>query len=126
MLLTLLNPANSTARNFRWSAGFWGPEREAPVPELVLASMFAVQIDTPRLALMHRRAKNVCGDEPALQRIEERRNDVFVTTAEAQATACLRSETLTLTSGRARSVFVMREVENAVVRKSDVVEMTEG
>lgn len=92
----------------------------------VFAAMFAVQIDTPRLALMHRRAKNVCGDEPALQRIEERRNDVFVTTAEAQATACLRSETLTLTSGRARSVFVMREVENAVVRKSDVVEMTEG
>ena len=96
------------------------------VGKTIFASMFALRMDTPRLALMHRRAKNVCGDEPALQRIEERRNDVFVTTAEAQATACLRSETLTLTSGRARSVFVMREVENAVVRKSDVVEMTEG
>ena len=91
----------------------------------VFASMFAVRCDEPRLTLVQR-AKREAGEvtERAPRQIDARSDsDVSVLTGTARMSVRTTAEWLTVTPQRETQVFIQRDVQSAVVRQSDVVEM---
>lgn len=89
----------------------------------VFASMFAVQIDEPRLTLVQR-PKREAGEsaERALSRVDERSNsDVTVLTRTTDLCVLTAQEWLTITTQRAASVFAQRDVQSAAIHQSDVL-----
>ena len=93
----------------------------------VFASMFAVRCDEPRLTLVQRAKREPSESvERVLRQIDERRDDVFVLTGGARLVVRTTAEWLTVTPQRETSVFVRRDVQSAVVRQNDVMEVTSG
>ena len=91
----------------------------------VFASMFALRCDEPRLTLVQR-AKREAGEsvERALRQIDERGDeDVSVLTGTARMSVLTAPEWLTVTPVRETQVFIQRDVQSAVVRQCDVLEM---
>lgn len=92
----------------------------------VFASMFAVQIDAPTLSLVQRAKREAAEsvERSALRQIDERGDgDVAVRTGTARMSVQTAPEWLTITPQRETQVFIQRDVQSAVVRQSDVVEM---
>ena len=93
----------------------------------VFASMFAVQIDAPRLTLAQR-AKREAGeaDDRTPRQIDETGDDkdAVVLTRQAAMSVLTVPEWLTVTPVRETQVFVQRDVQSAVVRQCDVLEMS--
>ena len=94
--------------------------------ETVFAAMFAVQIDTPRLTLAQQ-AKREAGeaDDRTPRQIDETGDDkdAVVLTRQAAMSVLTVPEWLTVTPQRETQVFVQRDVQRAVVRQNDVLEM---
>ena len=91
----------------------------------VFASMFAVRCDAPRLTLVQR-AKREAGEpvERTPRQIDERSDgDVSVLTGTARMSVRTTAEWLTVTPVRETQVFIQRDVQSAVVRQCDVLEM---
>lgn len=92
----------------------------------VFASMFAVRCDEPRLTLVQR-AKREAGeaDDRTPRQIDETGNDkdAVVLTRQAAMSVLTTPEWLTVTPVRETQVFVQRDVQSAVVRQNDVLEM---
>ena len=92
----------------------------------VFASMFAVRCDEPQLTLVQR-AKCEAGEpaERAPRQIDETGDDknTVVLTRRAAMSVLTAPEWLTVTPQRETQVFIQRDVQSAVVRQSDVVEM---
>lgn len=93
----------------------------------VFASMFAVQIDTPRLTLTQRARDQIDILEPAGRKtqVDAHRDDIFVCLSAARAAVRLAPERLTVTTQRAAEVFVQRDVQSATVRQDYFLEMTQ-
>ena len=93
----------------------------------VFAAMFAVQVDTPRLTLAQR-AKREAGeaDDRTPRQIDETGDDkdAVVLTRQAAMSVQTAPEWLTVTPVRETQVFVQRDVQSAVVRQCDVLEMS--
>ena len=92
----------------------------------VFASMFAVRCDEPRLTLVQR-AKREAGEvtERAPRQIDETGDDkdAVVLTRQAAMSVQTTPEWLTVTPVRETQVFIQRDVQSAVVRQCDVLEM---
>lgn len=93
----------------------------------VFTSMFAVQIDTPRLTLTQRARDPIDILEPAGRKtqVDAHRDDIFVCLSAARAAVRLAPEWLTVTTQRAAEVFVQRDVQSATVRQDYFLEMTQ-
>lgn len=93
----------------------------------VFTSMFAVQIDTPRLTLTQRARDPIDILEPAGRKtqVDAHRDDIFVCLSAARAAVRLAPEWLTVTTQRAAEVFVQRDVQSATVRQNDLLETTQ-
>ena len=91
----------------------------------VFAAMFAVQIDAPRLTLTQRVKREPSESvERALRQIDERSDeDVSVLTGTVRMSVLTAPEWLTVTPQRETQVFIQRDVQRAVVRQNDVLEM---
>ena len=92
----------------------------------VFASMFAVRCDAPRLTLVQR-AKREAGEvtERAPRQIDETGDkNTVVLTRQAAMSVQTAPEWLTVTPVRETQVFVQRDVQSAVVRQCDVLEMS--
>ena len=92
----------------------------------VFAAMFAVQVDAPRLTLAQR-AKREAGeaDDRTPRQIDETGDDkdAVVLTRQAAMSVLTVPEWLTVTPVRETQVFVQRDVQSAVVRQCDVLEI---
>ena len=91
----------------------------------VFASMFSVRCDEPRLTLVPR-AKREAGEvtERAPRQIDETGDkNTVVLTRQAAVSVQTAPEWLTVTPVRETQVFIQRDVQRAVVRQSDVLEM---
>ena len=92
----------------------------------VFASMFAVRCDEPRLTLVQR-AKREAGEvtERAPRQIDETGDDkdAVVLTRQAAMSVLTAPEWLTVTPQRETQVFIQRDVQSAVVRQCDVLEI---
>ena len=93
----------------------------------VFASMFAVRCDEPRLTLVQR-AKREAGEvtERAPRQIDETGDGkgAVVLTRQAAMSVLTEPEWLTVTPLREKQVFIQRDVQSAVVRQCDVLEMS--
>ena len=93
----------------------------------VFASMFAVRCDEPRLTLVQR-AKREAGEvmKRAPRQIDETGDkNTVVLTRQAAVSVLTTPEWLTVTPVREMQVFVQRDVQSAVVRQSDVLEINQ-
>ena len=94
----------------------------------VFAAMFAVQIDAPRLTLAQRAKREaVEADDRTPRQIDETGDDkdaVVLTRQAAMSVLTAASEWLTVTPQRETQVFIQRDVQSAVVRQCDVLEMS--
>ena len=91
----------------------------------VFAAMFAVRCDEPRLTLVQR-AKREAGEvtERAPRQIDETGDkNTVVLTRQAAVSVLTVPEWLTITPQHETQVFVQRDVQSAVVRQCDVLEM---
>ena len=89
----------------------------------VFASMFALRCDEPRLTLVQRRAAGEWVEHTPYQ-VGEGDGRLTVLTGIPRLAALLSEERMTVVTQRAASAVVQRDVQSAVVRNRDVLQLT--
>ena len=89
----------------------------------VFAAMFALRCDEPRLTLVQRRAAGEWVEHTPHQ-VGEGDGRLTVLTGIPRLAALLSEERMTVVTQRAASAVVQRDVQSAVVRNRDVLQLT--
>ena len=89
----------------------------------VFAAMFALRCDEPSLTLVQRRAAGEWVEHTPYQ-VGEGDGRLTVLTGIPRLAALLSEERMTVVTQRAASAVVQRDVQSAVVRNSDVLQLT--
>ena len=89
----------------------------------VFAAMFSLRCDEPRLTLVQRRAAGEWVEHTPHQ-VGEGDGRLTVLTGIPRLAALLSEERMTVVTQRAASAVVQRDVQSAVVRNRDVLQLT--